>query len=347
MSTNSNSYPDLDIHKRSKVPHEDIDIERSFDSTFDILFPFFTRDSYRLDVQKIQKMIQRVLSLPPVETPQISDIELFRDIVGQPTPNLIKRGTLVKPTTNLDIQKTLSEQEKDLFPTLVLEKRKRPLSSDAGTTEGGPQSTESTSIPLENRDNIKMINTQITTLINLVKAQSGLFTLVKEVSTELKTLSAEVMNLRSEVTHAVNMQTMLYNKVEQLVLSKPVSTPPPQSAETSPRAEPQDLGVEETEEVKAVKLYYENHLASRNLTGLTKTLFTILVTAKDAYTRAKKMFPGLKLPKENFQCFSLGKYTKTDIDVLNREFSRLSSALHKETYRPPGGTSHSYRQHQC
>jgi hypothetical protein len=84
--------------------------------------------------------------------------------------------------------------------------------------------------------------------------------------------------------------------------------------------------------------YYDAHLASLGLSGLTRTLFVTLVATKDSYTRATRLFPGLKLPKENFQCFYKGIYSETDIDVLNREFLRLTSPLHKETYLPPGGT---------
>jgi hypothetical protein len=70
-----------------------------------------------------------------------------------------------------------------------------------------------------------------------------------------------------------------------------------------------------------------------------------LVATKDSYTRAKRLFPELKLPKENFQCFYKGIYSKTDIDVLNREFLRLTSPLQKETYLPPGATGEAYTAH--
>lgn len=268
----------------------------------------------------------------PGTSKQLMDVELPSLDLGPST------------STNLGIQDGIRRQERSLFPELR-------LSYEGPTTLPAfqPQSTAESPPASDSKTGLDQLTTQVTEIqnvlkntANLVKAQSGLFTLLKEVQTEVKALSAEVLALRSETTQLHNLQKMWIAKISSTVPMQAQSTPtaPMPAASGAPLATDSAPSDELLEKINA---YYDHNLSQLKLAGLTKPLFATLTTAPDPYLQATQLFPGLKLPKENFACFINKNFTHVDIDVINREFMRVSSSLHKQSYLPPGGTGVPYQ----
>jgi hypothetical protein len=239
--------------------------------------------------------------------------------------------------TNIGIQEQLKKQEADMFPPPI-------KTSDKGAgKEKSPQpstsATQSVEQPIHTLaklgEAVSLLASKLTQLTYLIEAQSKIVSVIGDLQEDVKLLTAQVVGLRSDVARLTGLLETLLPMLSQIEAKMTMMN---QSAQA-----PTGLEMDVSEEDPQVSDYYDKYISSCKFQGLTKQLFLMLYASKDAYLRAKKMFPGLLLTKENFECFRTGLHTLESLTTLNKEFLRLTSPLHKETYLPPRGTGIHYK----
>lgn len=128
-------------------------------------------------------------------------------------------------------------------------------------------------------NNLKELMAEVKQLGNLVKAQSGVFTQIHDLQVEVKSLSVEVINMRSELSHVGNVLAILMSKMTSTGI--PVATTSIQSTAQPtlvPSTDEDDL--ENVNHIRKVASdYYDTHFSEYGFGGLTKTLFAILFSS--------------------------------------------------------------------
>jgi hypothetical protein len=152
-----------------------------------------TTEPTRLDISDIPEA--SITEEPLVDEP-VPSTSFAMDI--DPPPLDMSERAL----TNRDVQKSIYEQEKLYFPDQYV--YRPPSQAPPDTPHGSvsqPQDNPQPPVELGMAEQVMDIKQNLISALNLIKAQSGLFTLMKEMHTDIKTLTAEVMSLRSETTH--------------------------------------------------------------------------------------------------------------------------------------------------
>jgi hypothetical protein len=256
------------------------DLERDFESSFDLDFPGLAPEAGTLDLSYSLNLAKRVRQLPAVESPLVSDIKYFDQLKTRRQRDLIQRGvslidlnlplepesflpTLAMATsdkaldpepresleepvgmdvtdvgegrsspivaemalieeelppidlplarlpqlgTNLEIQQRMKQQEAVALPPLHLmetTRKRAPTSRPHTPTKRIPFGVSESDTMAPTTGTQEKLNQEVLsklqTLTNLVAAQSQVVSLVVEMKQEIKTLAAEVVNLRSEM----------------------------------------------------------------------------------------------------------------------------------------------------
>uniref|UniRef100_A0AAT9JPZ2 Phosphoprotein n=1 Tax=Cryptotermes secundus lispivirus 1 TaxID=3133545 RepID=A0AAT9JPZ2_9MONO len=272
------------------------------------------------------------------ETPLHPSTTDMQPAIQDPTKAIHSLPIPKRIRTNRDIQKSEAAQSARTLHHQTTFRDEPPSSS----WEMQEDTTPPVTLQKSTDQKVDDLIAEVKNLGNLIKAQSGIHTQVSDTHIEIRSLSAEVINMRSELSHIGNILSLLMSKVgDQSIGSTFQSTPHSQSRQETSIGDIDEI--EEAEQMKKIASeYYDTHFTQFGFSGLTKILFSTLVCSKDAYQRAKKLYPGLQLPKETFACFANNAYSHQDMEVLNREFLRLGSTLHKDKYLPPGGTGVPY-----
>jgi hypothetical protein len=103
-------------HKLPKLRNlrKDIsDLEREFESSFDLDYPGLSQESSTLDLSYSLNLAQEIRRLPAVESPQITDIAYFDRLKSKRQQDLIKRGVSL-----MDLQLPLEPES--FNPTLAM-----------------------------------------------------------------------------------------------------------------------------------------------------------------------------------------------------------------------------------
>ncbi|QMP82173.1 hypothetical protein [Blattodean arli-related virus OKIAV101] len=291
--------------------------------------------------------------------PDPDKVETASSTVPQPlitSPVTVVAPPVVTIASNIDLQSKLSSESFSL-PTLQLPKITLPFSTEIGAKkkdqykrserekERGAISKEKTVPESKDVDVYSMSKDVFAQVINSLESLHlrldtiemsltrlvDLPDIVASQGRSIKAMSAEIVNIRSEVGVVVNNTTHILKGV-----TVPIThTPKGDSPATTP-----DPG-EETQKRRITEWYNEN-LSQYKWTGLTLDIVLAVGACGGFVNYYKKFHPTSKLSHDILKKIDGNEAEIRDYEVVNKDLMLVSSMYRKDMYVPTGGSGVPY-----